>query len=64
MNYVIESLPLLERRYQFTAAVYDYSGLHPYDHREREYTFFVRQGEVREQYGALYVPCQWKHRVK
>ena len=64
VDYVIESLPLLEGRYEFTAAVYDYSGLHPYDHREREYIFLVRQGEVRERYGALYVPCRWRHKMK
>jgi len=62
IDYIIERLPLLEGRYEFTVAIYDDSCLHPYDHQERAYEFIVREGDVRERYGALYIPCQWEHR--
>ena len=62
IDYIIETLPLLEGRYEFTVAIYDDSCLHPYDHQERAYGFVVRQGDVQERYGALYIPCQWEHR--
>jgi len=62
MDYIIERLPLLEGRYEFTVAIYDESCVHPYDHQERAYGFIVRQGDVQERYGALYIPCQWEHR--
>lgn len=62
IDYIIETLPLLEGRYEFTVGIYDHSCLHPYDHQERAYRFTVRQGDVQEGYGALYIPCRWEHR--
>jgi len=62
IDYVVESLPLLEGEYQFSAAVYDYSCTHPYDHHERMYSFEVRQGRVKDAYGVFYIPCEWRLR--
>jgi len=60
IDYVVDSLPLLEGEYQFSAAVYDYSCTHPYDHHERMYSFKVRRGRVKDAYGVFYIPCEWR----
>ena len=60
IDYVVDSLPLLEGEYQFSAAVYDYSCTHPYDHHERMYSFKVRRGRVKDAYGVFYIPCKWR----
>ena len=60
IDYVVDSLPLLEGEYQFSAAVYDYSCTHPYDHHERMYSFEVRRGRVKDAYGVFYIPCEWR----
>ena len=59
IDYVVDSLPLLEGEYQFSAAVYDYSCTHPYDHHERMYSFEVRRGRVKDAYGIFHIPCEW-----
>ncbi|NJN66971.1 MAG: ABC transporter ATP-binding protein [Chloroflexaceae bacterium] len=60
VEYTIESLPLLEGEYLLTAAVYDYTMSHPYDHHERKYPFRVQVATVRERYGLLYIPGRWE----
>ena len=60
IDYVVDSLPLLEGEYQLSAAVYDYSCTHPYDHHERMYSFKVRRGRVKDAYGVFYIPCEWR----
>ena len=60
IDYVVDSLPLLEGEYQFSAAIYDYSCTHPYDHHERMYSFKVRRGQVKDAYGVFYIPCEWR----
>jgi len=62
IRYIIESLPLLEGTYQFSATCYDYDCVHPYDHHHRMYTFRVQRGEVREEFGMFYIPSRWEHR--
>ena len=62
IRYIIESLPLLEGTYQFSATCYDYACVHPYDHHHRMYTFRVQRGEVREEFGVFYIPSRWEHR--
>jgi len=62
IDYIVDSLPLLEGEYQFSAAVYDYSCTHPYDHHERMYSFEVRRGWVKDAYGVFYIPCEWRLR--
>lgn len=61
VDYVIESLPLLQGSYDFSAAIYDYEGVHAYDHQHRAYKFLVQGGPVRESYGVVYMPSHWEH---
>jgi lipopolysaccharide transport system ATP-binding protein len=62
VDYVIESLPLLPGFYEFTAAIYDYHSVHPYDHQHRAHTFEVQPGSIIEKEGLVYIPCRWEHR--
>lgn len=62
IEYAIEALPLLEGSYRFSAAVYDESCLHCYDHHDRAYPFTVQPKSIEERYGIFYIPCQWNHR--
>ncbi len=62
VDYVIESLPLLPGRYEFTAAIYDYHSIHSYDHQHRAYTFEVQAGTMLEKEGLVHIPCRWEHR--
>jgi ABC-type polysaccharide/polyol phosphate transport system ATPase subunit len=59
IDFIIDNLPLLAGRYEFTAAVYDYSLVHPYDHHERMYSFVVQSDKLSELFGSLYFPCRW-----
>ena len=60
VDYVVESLPLLPGRYEFTAAIYDDQSVWPYDHRHRAYSFEVQAGAVAEREGLVYIPCRWE----
>lgn len=60
LEYIIDSLPLLKGTYLFTAAVYDFECINPYDHQEKRFTFIVDDGEIRD-YGMYYIPCRWKY---
>jgi lipopolysaccharide transport system ATP-binding protein len=60
VQYIIDSLPLLEGTYLFTAAVYDFACVNPYDHHEKRFTFKVADGEIKD-YGILHIPCRWKY---
>jgi len=62
VDYTIDSLPLLSGHYEFTAAIYDYHSVHPYDHQHRAYTFEVQAGTVAEKEGLVHIPCRWEHR--
>lgn len=61
VDYVIESLPLLPGRYEFTTAIYDYHSVHPYDHQHRAYVFEVQAGKTLEREGVVHIPCRWEH---
>jgi ABC-type polysaccharide/polyol phosphate transport system ATPase subunit len=63
IDYIVDMLPLLEGSYELSAVVYDQDGLHAYDHQHRLHTFIVQRGAVKERYGMIYIPCQWRHRV-
>ncbi len=41
VDYMIDRLPLVPGDYEFTAAIYDYHSVHPYDHRHRQFAFRV-----------------------
>jgi ABC-type polysaccharide/polyol phosphate transport system ATPase subunit len=60
IDYVIESLALLEGSYDFTAAIYDRDGVHAYDHQQRAWKFLVQRGKVNEIYGLVYMPSHWE----
>ncbi|MCB0156160.1 MAG: ABC transporter ATP-binding protein [Anaerolineae bacterium] len=61
IDYHVEQLNLLPGTYDFSAVVYDLSGTHAYDHQHRLYNFVVRGGEVKEVFGAFYLPSRWQH---
>jgi len=61
IDYKVDALPLLSGIYQFSAAIYDYESIHPYDHHHRLYTFVVQPGGTIEHEGLLQIPCQWEH---
>lgn len=62
IDYVVDMLPLLEGTYELSAVVYDHDCLHAYDHQHRMHTFIVQRGAVKERYGMIYIPCQWRLR--
>jgi lipopolysaccharide transport system ATP-binding protein len=61
VSYHIECLPLLPGTYELSAAVYDRGCSHPYDHHHRRFSFHVRAGLVREQFGLVLFPADWSH---
>ena len=61
MDYIIETLPLTPGRYEFTAAIYDHTSTHPYDHRHRAFTFEVQAGALGAREGVVHIPSQWEH---
>ncbi|PWB56953.1 MAG: ABC transporter ATP-binding protein [Candidatus Methanoperedenaceae archaeon] len=60
VEYIIDSLPLLNGTYLFTAAVYDFACVNAFDHHERRFKFKV-EDEKRKDYGIFYIPCRWKY---
>jgi hypothetical protein len=62
IDYAIDFLPLLPGRYEFTAAIYDYSSTHPYDHRHRAFTFEVQAGPISGREGIVHIPSVWRLR--
>ncbi|HEX6289869.1 MAG TPA: ABC transporter ATP-binding protein [Herpetosiphonaceae bacterium] len=59
VDYTIDELPLLEGNYMLTAAVYDTSMTHPYDHHERMYPFIVQTSAIAERWGSFHIPARW-----
>jgi hypothetical protein len=65
VTYCLDSLPLLEGSYLFTASVYDFRGQVPqaYDHLDRAFVVQVQRGpRTDETLGMIYIPCRWEHR--
>lgn len=63
IDFTITSLPLLDGTYQLSAAIYDDTRTHAYDHHERAYKFFVtRREDIRDDLGIFYIPCKWELR--
>jgi hypothetical protein len=47
--------------YLFSAAIYDLSGRHPYDHWEQSWKFNVLESQtVTHRYGLISMPSKWK----
>ncbi len=63
IDYIVDMLPLLEGTYELSAVVYDQACLHAYDHQHRMHSFIVQRGAVKERYGRIYIPCQWRLRA-
>jgi len=57
VEYIIDTLPLLEGTYHFTAAIYDFDCIKPFDHHEKMYTFKVDGSKIND-YGIVYIPCR------
>lgn len=62
IDYIMEILPLLVGSYELSAVVYDQDCLHAYDHQHRMHSFIVQQGAMKERYGLIYIPCEWRLR--
>lgn len=59
----IDRLPLLEGNYEISAACYDASLNHAYDHHDRRFPLRVRAGDVRERFGLLALGATWAWRA-
>jgi lipopolysaccharide transport system ATP-binding protein len=55
----VAALPLLAGRYLLSAAVYDKTMLHPYDHHDRLYHFAVHNEGGSERFGACVLGGRW-----
>jgi hypothetical protein len=64
VEYHIAALPLLDGQYLFSAAVYDATCTHAYDHHHMRYPFIVVPSGAGEHYGLLHIPSRWEHRPK
>jgi hypothetical protein len=61
IDYVVDSLPLLEDTYLISASIYDHDGAHAYDHHHQAYTFRVRADEaLGETFGSVFIPSTWQ----
>jgi ABC-type polysaccharide/polyol phosphate transport system ATPase subunit len=56
----VPRLLLLPGTYDLSAAVYDFTRQHPYDHRHRAYRFDVEPGVPREEHGLTSLGGTWK----
>ena len=59
VRFIIPQLPLFEGDYLFSAACYDQTLTHAYDHHEMIYHFKVLPGGVR-QFGCVKIPSRWE----
>ena len=59
VDYHVQSLPLLEGRYDLSVSVYDCTLTHAYDHQYRLHPFKVQSRTVRQVLGFVYIPCTW-----
>ncbi len=65
VTYAIDPLPLLPGDYLVTAAIYDHSCRHPYDHHERMYRLAVTPGVTDgERSGLVRFPAHWSHQMR
>jgi ABC-type polysaccharide/polyol phosphate transport system ATPase subunit len=58
MNFITDELPLLDGTYKFSAAIYDDSCQHPYDHQHCVHEFKVKNIAFRN-YGLIDMPVRW-----
>jgi lipopolysaccharide transport system ATP-binding protein len=61
IDYIIETLPLLQATYLLSVALYNHKGDHAYDHHHQAYTFRVQaQGAGGEKFGSILIPSTWR----
>jgi lipopolysaccharide transport system ATP-binding protein len=61
VEYEVDSLPLMPGTYLFSAAIYDLSGLNPYDHWEQGWKFHILESDqVPERNGIITLPSNWR----
>jgi hypothetical protein len=60
VEYQVEALPLLPGGYILSASVYDWEGLHAYDHWHQAFPFVVEPGRTNEIYGLVWMPSRWR----
>lgn len=61
IDYIVESLPLLEGTYLVSASLCDREGLDMYDYHHQAHTLRVhRNYAVEERYGSILIPATWR----
>ena len=60
VEYSVPALPLLGGTYELSVTVYDTSCQQAYDHQHRLYTFWVESGDVKERFGIISIPNEWR----
>ena len=60
VDLVVDRLLLLPGTYEITAALYDYSCLHAFDHRHRAFRFDVEPGDPHESHGVVSLGGRWR----
>ena len=61
VDYHVAHLNILPGAYEFSAAVYDQTLQHPYDHQHRLHPFWVdAHPAIAEKYGLIYLPSRWQ----
>lgn len=59
IKFTINSLPLLEGEYDFSASIYDFYGNNPIDHQYKTCVFKVINKLNSEKYGLLHIDHTW-----
>lgn len=61
IDYVVDSLPLLEGTYLVSVSLTDQEGLGMYDYQHQAHTLHVHQSDVvKERYGSILIPARWR----
>jgi lipopolysaccharide transport system ATP-binding protein len=61
IDYVVDSLPLLEGTYLVSVSLYDFEGENAYDYHHQAYTFRVYVNDaLGERYGSFLIPATWR----
>jgi lipopolysaccharide transport system ATP-binding protein len=61
IDYVVDSLPLLEGTYLVSVSLTDQEGLGMYDYQHQAHTLHVHQSSaVKERYGSILIPATWR----
>lgn len=61
VRHIMESVPLLPGTYYFSAAIYDYECVKPYDHHDQLYPFTIVEGGSPEVWGLIELKTRWEY---